>query len=78
MPNYKQVFAVKSSDTVDENKLVSPYSTPFEIKLYVIYFKLLHSCPKARRFRKDDGWLTSQGFCFPRISICFPKYYIFW
>ena len=48
------------------------------IKLYVINFKLLHFCPKACRFRKDDGWLASQGYCFPRISICFPKYFIFW
>ena len=41
----------------------------------------------AWRFRKEDSWLASQGFCIPRISIflgdprisiCFSKYYIFW
>ena len=49
--------------------------------------KLSHFRPYAWRFRKEDGWLASQGFCIPRISIilgdprisiCFSKYYIFW
>ena len=49
------------------------------------YFKLSLVCPKTWRFRKDEGWLASQGFCDPRISIffwashisvCFSTYYI--
>ena len=43
------------------------------------YMKLSHFCPKACRFRKDDGWLASQGFYIPRISIIFgdPRISIF-
>ena len=42
----------------------------------LIYFKLSYVCPKTRRFRKDEGWLASQGFCDPRISIFFgPTYF---
>ena len=43
----------------------------------LIYFKLSYVCPKTWRIRKDNGWLASQGFCDPRISVCFSMYYIF-
>ena len=37
----------------------------------LIYFKLSYVCPKTWQFRKDEGWLASQGFWDPRISIFF-------
>ena len=52
----------------------------------LIYFMLSHVCPKTWRFRKDKGWLASQGFCNPHISIffgdpcisvCFSTHYTF-
>ena len=43
----------------------------------LIYFKLSYVCPKTWRFRKDEGWLASQGFCNPRISIFFWVPHIF-
>ena len=35
-----EIMPIKSSDTVDEKKLVSQYSTPFEIQVY-FYSKTL-------------------------------------
>ena len=35
----------------------------------LIYFKLSYVCPRTWRIRKDEGWLASQGFSDPRISI---------
>ena len=52
----------------------------------LIYFMLSHVCSKTWRFRKDKGWLASQGFCNPHISIffgdpcisvCFSTHYTF-
>ena len=64
---------------VDYNNRPSNYT--------LIYFKLSYVCPKTWRFRKDEGWLASQGFCDPRISIffgphifpfVFPRNIFFW
>ena len=35
----------------------------------LIYFKLSYVFPKTLWLRKDEGCLTSQGFCDPRISL---------
>ena len=43
----------------------------------LIYSKLSYFCPKTWRIRKDNGWLASEGFRDPRISVCFSMYYIF-
>ena len=53
----------------------------------LIYFKLSYVCPRTWRIRKDEGWLASQGFSDPRISIflwdprislCFSTCHISW
>ena len=43
----------------------------------LIYSKLSYFCPKTWRISKGNGWLASEGFRDPRISVCFSTYYIF-
>ena len=43
----------------------------------LIYSKLSYFCPKTWWTRKGNGWLASEGFRDPRISVCFSTYYIF-
>ena len=43
----------------------------------LIYSKLSYLCPKTWRISKGNGWLASEGFRDPRISVCFSTYYIF-
>ena len=80
-PHYESVLELRCRDFfggVDDTNWPSNYT--------LIYFMLSHVCPKTWRFRKDEGWLASQGFCNPHISIffwdpcisvCFSTHYTF-
>ena len=50
---------------------------PIVIRYTLIYSKFAYFCSKTWRIRKGNGWLASEGFRDPRISVCFSMYYIF-